>query len=75
MAYDTKCYDLAAAFLEDSPGATEQHRDKLAQHIQSTIEDWLLYDDDAPRSTRAILTPPSEAEEMWLKELPQGIEK
>jgi hypothetical protein len=54
MSYDQKCYDLAAAFLEDSPGATEQQRDKLAQRIQSTIEDWLSHDDDAPPSTRSM---------------------
>lgn len=40
MAYDTKCYDLAEAFLEDTPHLnTEKNRDELAQLIQTTIED------------------------------------
>ena len=44
MSYDPKCYDLAAAFLEDEPElATEKNKCKLAQHIQDTIEDWITY--------------------------------
>lgn len=39
MGYDTKCYDLAAAFLADWPEKnTKENRDKLAQHIQNEIE-------------------------------------
>lgn len=40
MAYDTKCYDLAAAFLEDHPEIeTDARCDKLAQLIQTTIDE------------------------------------
>lgn len=47
MAFDTKCYDLAEAFLEDSPHLnTEKRRDELAQVIQTTIEDYLTCEDD-----------------------------
>lgn len=39
MGYDSRCYDLAAAFLVDWPEKnTEENRDKLAQHIQTEIE-------------------------------------
>ena len=39
MAYDTKCYDLAEAFLEDEGGLnTETRRKELAQVIQDAIE-------------------------------------
>ena len=42
MAYDTKCFDLAEAFLEDSPHlATAKRTDELAQLIQTTIEDFI----------------------------------
>ena len=42
MAYDTKCYDLADAFLEDEPALrTEPNRKKLAQEIQTAIENWI----------------------------------
>lgn len=44
MAYDTKCYDLAEAFLEDhSHLNTEANRHTLAQLIQTTIEDEISY--------------------------------
>jgi len=43
MSYDTKCYDLASAFLDDEQDVTEQDRDRLAQHIQTGIEDWLRF--------------------------------
>jgi hypothetical protein len=40
MAYDSKCYDLAEAFLEDEPSLnTEGRRKQLAQIIQTAIED------------------------------------
>lgn len=40
--YDTKCYDLAAAFLEDEPGLfTETHNIALASIIQAAIEDYI----------------------------------
>jgi hypothetical protein len=39
MAYDTKCYDLAACFLEDEPSLnTVTNRNTLAQTIQDAIE-------------------------------------
>lgn len=43
MSYDSKCYDLAEAFLEDRP-ISHDHEIRiglLAQHIQTSIEDWL----------------------------------
>lgn len=44
MAYDTKCFDLAEAFLEDSPHLnTEARRHTLAQLIQTTIEDEIAH--------------------------------
>jgi hypothetical protein len=41
--YDTKCYDLAKDFLDDSDKQpyTEQQLADLAQTIQTAIEDWL----------------------------------
>lgn len=45
MAYDSKCYDLAEAFLEDEPHLnTEGRRDELAQLIQTTIEDFIAHE-------------------------------
>ena len=45
MSYDTKCYDLAEAFLEDydTPhlAAYKLAAEEIAQAIQSTIEDAL----------------------------------
>lgn len=44
MAYDTKCYDLAVAFLADTPEIdNEKTRDRLAQSIQTAIEDEITY--------------------------------
>lgn len=46
MAYDSKCYDLAVAFLGDTPDIdNEKSRDALAQHIQTAIEDWITYEE------------------------------
>jgi hypothetical protein len=45
MSYDTKCYDLAVAFLEDYSSVRliswEAARERLAQEIQTAIEDEL----------------------------------
>ena len=42
VSYDSKCYDLAAAFLEDEMHLfTEKNNVALAQAIQSTIEDFI----------------------------------
>lgn len=47
--YDPKCYDLAAAFLTDSPEInSEQNRCDLAAHIQTQIEDWIEYYEKTP---------------------------
>lgn len=43
MAYDTKCYDLAAAFLDDEPHLKPKIG-SLAQTIQNAIEDWIEYE-------------------------------
>lgn len=46
MTYDSKCYDLAEAFLEDQPHLnTEGRRAELAKLIQATIEGWLNLED------------------------------
>lgn len=39
MSFDPKCYELAEHFLP--PGATQRLLNELAQHIQTSIEDWL----------------------------------
>jgi hypothetical protein len=40
--YDTKCYELAEAFLSDEPEIdTEKNRDLLAKDIQQAIEDFI----------------------------------
>jgi hypothetical protein len=44
--YDTKCYDLAEAFLEDQPHLNnDRRRDELAALIQSAVEDWINFED------------------------------
>jgi len=51
MTYDKRCYELAQVFLWDQPGWFEhsyQYREttkeKLAQEIQRTIEDFIVTD-------------------------------
>jgi hypothetical protein len=40
--YDTKCYELAEAFLSDEPGLdTGKNIDQLAKDIQQVIEDFI----------------------------------
>jgi hypothetical protein len=40
--FDSKCYDLASAFLEDEPNLfTEGGCNELAAAIQQTIEDFI----------------------------------
>lgn len=40
--YDTKCFDLAEAFLSDEPTIdTPEYRARLAVQIQLTIEEWI----------------------------------
>ena len=42
MSYDTKCFQLAAEFLDDHPEIRSiENIGKLAQEIQTTIEDWI----------------------------------
>lgn len=42
MSYDTKCFKLAAEFLDDHPAIRNiENVGKLAQHIQTSIEDWI----------------------------------
>jgi len=40
MAYDRKCYALAAAFIEDHPELRAKTSD-LAVEIQETIDTWI----------------------------------
>lgn len=42
MTYDSKCHDLASAFLEDEPALfTDRRCNELAALIQQTIEDFI----------------------------------
>ncbi len=41
VSYDSKCLDLAKAFIEDHPLIPSESADELAQHIQNEIEDWI----------------------------------
>ncbi len=44
MAFDRKCYDLAELFLQDETElATAMETAFLAQAIQDTVEDWLIF--------------------------------
>lgn len=44
MSYDSQCYNLAQVFLSDCPAInTEKNRDRLAQAIQTCIEDFINY--------------------------------
>lgn len=54
MPYDDECYRLAKHFLADEPNATESDADALAQHIQTTIEDWLNFDQRSPQRQREL---------------------
>ena len=55
MSYDSKVYELAEFFLEDSENARlvrEKHKEQLAQIIQDRIEDYINDGDNfalAPR--------------------------
>lgn len=41
MSYDEKCYELAEYFANDVSTVTVPQVSELAQHIQTSIEDWL----------------------------------
>ncbi len=42
MSYDTKCFQLAAEFLDDHPAIRSiENVQILAQEIQTTIEEWI----------------------------------
>jgi hypothetical protein len=41
-SYDSACLHLAEHFIGDKPLGTDEHLDELAQHIQTTIEDWIV---------------------------------
>lgn len=46
MAWDQKCFDLAQAFLSDTPHLeTNRRTEELAQLIQTTIEDWIALEE------------------------------
>lgn len=46
--FDSKCYDLAEAFLEDQPGMNyERLYNELAIRIQQTVEDFIAEDTEA----------------------------
>jgi hypothetical protein len=39
--FDPKCWDLAAHFLADVPGSTDEDRAELAEALQEAAEDFL----------------------------------
>lgn len=41
MPFDQKCLDLAEYFLP-SPKFSDSQQKNLAEHIQASIEDWML---------------------------------
>lgn len=41
MSYDTKCYNLAEAFLSDGGWTHSGDYERLAQQIQDCIEDFV----------------------------------
>jgi hypothetical protein len=45
VSYDSKSYDLAEHFLSDEPRLMHLV-DKLAQHIQTSVEDWIAWELD-----------------------------
>lgn len=46
VSFDPRCYDLAALFLSDCADLnSDANRNKLAQVIQTTIEDWIVYEE------------------------------
>lgn len=57
MAFDPKCLELAAAFLPTNMPAGSTLRERLAQHIQDSVEEWLTSERDG---LRAQLTKPSQ---------------
>ena len=42
MSYDVKCYALAEAFLDEAGYNNTVDKNKLAQAIQDTIEDYIV---------------------------------
>lgn len=57
MSYDAKCSDLAMAFLSDEPLIfTPTHVDRLAQHIQDTIDQYLS--DEVEEERQRLAEPP-----------------
>ena len=44
MSYDEKCYDLAKVFLADEHADDEDIVAVLAQQIQDTIEDFIMFE-------------------------------
>jgi hypothetical protein len=44
MSYDPRVYELVELFLSDVPEKnTEKNRHALAQHIQTELEDWIMF--------------------------------
>lgn len=47
ISYDTKCWELADAFLTDEPHLRDMDRiNRLAAAIQEAIEDWIKSEND-----------------------------
>ena len=54
MAYDSRCHDIAEAFLEDEPAMkSARNVRRLAQCVQDSIEDWIAYERAEPLSEPA----------------------
>ena len=66
MSHDPKCYELAKAFLSDTPPINnEGHADQLAQIIQDQIEQFI---EDALEMEQARLAEDGPQNDDWLSD-------
>lgn len=57
MAYDSKCFDLAEAFLSDEPLLNKpEYTKELAQHIQYEIESYIRWEKQRLKAPRKANT-------------------
>lgn len=53
MSYDIKCFYLAVDFLDDHPAIqSDSNAKKLAQEIQTTIEEWIEEAEQSQEGTK-----------------------
>jgi len=48
LSYDSKCEELAEAFLADHQPFTHAEKEDLAREIQNAIEDWFFARENRP---------------------------